>query len=276
MRTPFALLCGCAVLVTSTSRLLSQADVIVPAARVVNSVNVREAPTTASALIGQLPKGQQAALLLDVPSWYKIRLANGTEGFVSKAWTNRVATAPITPAAATGDIPFTIHFLDVGTGDSAIVDIGDSEIIIDGGNSPTVLRNYINERNIIDGPVELVVVTHGDTDHWKGLNRLMNFDGNGPNPPKVLEFWEPGYNRDCNPPSDGGRQSYLAFINRFQTLSGVLFQRPLEQFHPPALQTGQPQPFTVAALPGVVFTVLHSAANPQSDNTECSYLINNA
>jgi hypothetical protein len=47
-----------------------------------------------------------------------------------------------------------------GTGDSAIIDLGDREIIIDGGNSPTVLRNYIQARNLIDGPVELVVVTH--------------------------------------------------------------------------------------------------------------------
>ena len=95
---------------------------VVPDDRVVNSVNVREAPTTAT--IGQLRRGEQALLLLDVPSWYKIRLPNAAEGFVSKAWTHRVAAPP--PIA--GDIPFTIHFLDVGTGDSAIVDLGDREI----------------------------------------------------------------------------------------------------------------------------------------------------
>jgi competence protein ComEC len=249
----------------------------VPADRVLNSVNVREQPTSESVLLGRLRKGEQASLLLDVPSWYKVRLPNGIEGFVSKVWTTRTTTpSPTSPLPTGSNIPFTVHFLDVGTGDSAIVDMGDREIIIDGGNSPSVLRNYVNARNIIDGPIELVVVTHGDTDHWRGLNRLMNFDGNGPSPPKVLEFWDPGYNRDCNGPSDGGRQNYLAFIAQFQSLSGVLFQRPLEQFHPPAMQTGQPQPFTLASLPGVVFTVLHSAASPQSDNSECSYLINNA
>jgi hypothetical protein len=35
-----------------------------------------------------------------------------------------------------------------------------------------VLRTYLQARDIIDGPVELVVVTHGDQDHWKGLQRL--------------------------------------------------------------------------------------------------------
>ena len=272
MRTLPTTLCACIILL-GPSRLIAQNDIIKPTDRVVNSVSVREAPSSNSALIGQLLKGHEALLLLDVPSWYKVRLADGTEGFVSKAWTVRV-TAPVPPLSA--DIPFTIHFLDVGTGDAAIVDMGDREIIIDGGNSPTVLSNYVRDRNIIDGPVELVVVTHGDADHWKGLNRLMNFDGNGANPPEVLEFWDPGYDRTCNAASDGGRLSYLAFIDRFRSLSLVLFRRPLAQFHPPADQTGQVQPFTLTSLPGVTFTVLHAAANPLSDNSECSYLINNS
>jgi hypothetical protein len=87
----------------------------------------------------------------------------------------------------------------------------------------------------------------------------MNFDGNGPNPPKVLEYWDPGYDRLCNPLSDGGRQGYLAFVDRFRNLSGVLFWRPLAQFHPPAAQTGQVQPFAVTSILGVTFTVLHSS-----------------
>lgn len=182
----------------------------------------------------------------------------------------------MSPSAADADIPFTVHFLDVGTGDAAIIDIGDREIIIDGGNSPTVLRNYIRERDIIDGPVELVVVTHGDTDHWRGLRRLMNFDGLGPDPPTVLEYWDPGYDRLCNPPADGGRQGYLAFVEAFRSLNGLLFRRPLAQVHPPTVDTGQLQSFALASLPGVSFTVLHSAVAPTSDNAECSYLINNA
>ena len=207
-----------------------------------------------------------------MPNWYQVRLPDGIEGFVSKAWTTR-RTQPV-PSA---DPSFTVRFLDVGTGDSAIIDIGDREIIIDGGNSPTVLRNYLQAHaDLIDGPIELVVVTHGDTDHWKGLSRLMNFDNLGPNPPGVEEFWDAGYDRDCNPPTDGGRQGYLTFINKFQTVSGIQFRRPLEQFHPPADVTQQIQPFTLLSIPGVTFTVLHSAAMPQSDNPECSYLIINA
>lgn len=180
------------------------ADQITPAQRVVDSINVRSGPSTASAIVGQLRKDEAATLIEPVPRWYKVRLGDGTEGFVSKAWSRRVAvpdSPPPTPTAAAADVAFKVHFLDVGTGDSAIIDIGDKEIVIDGGNSTTVLPAYLKSHPIIDGPIELVIVTHGDTDHWKGLSRLLNFDGQNPDPPpSVREFWEPGYNRDCNGP----------------------------------------------------------------------------
>lgn len=102
----------------------------------------------------------------------------------------------------------------------------------------------------------------------------MNFDGRGPNPPRVLEFWEPGYDRLCNSPAD--RKNYLAFIDHFQQLDGVQFRRPLAEFPVPAVETEQLQPFMLESIPDVTFTLLHSDATPASDNTECSYLINNA
>jgi len=177
-------LCVCVLLAVS-ARLAAQTDVVVPSERVVTFVNVRQGPSIGTPAVGALNKGEHAALLGAVPLWYRIRLSDGSEGFVSKAWT-KVAPAPALPSA--GDVPFKVHFLDVGTGDAAIIDIGTAEIIIDGGDSETVLRNYVRARDIIDGPVELVVVTHGDTDHWQGLARLMNFDGRGANPPQVLEL----------------------------------------------------------------------------------------
>jgi beta-lactamase superfamily II metal-dependent hydrolase len=133
------------------------ADDIAPADRVVNHVNVREGPSTDSPVVGILKKGDRASLLLTIPRWYQIRLADGTEGFVSKSWSQRI---PAPTAVASGDIGFTIHFLDVDTGDAAIIDIGEHEIIIDGGNSTKVLLDYIQDRQIVDGPIELVVVTH--------------------------------------------------------------------------------------------------------------------
>ncbi len=118
--------------------------------------------------------------------------------------------------------------------------------------------------------------THGDTDDWKGLSRLLNFDGQHPNPPTVKEFWEPGYNRDCNGPTNSGRANYLTFIDKVQDLAGITFKRPLEDSHPPAVTTGTVSKFSLPSLPSVTFSVLHTAKAPVSDNSECSYVINNA
>lgn len=265
---------ACTVALISSMSVV-QTDQITPSSRVVNSVNVREGPSADTPIVGELQKGQNAALLLSVPFWYHVRLPDGSEGFVSKAWTERImAPAPAVAAAAT-DVGFTVHFLDVGTGDSAIIDIGDQEIVIDGGNAATVLVNYLRGRDIVQGPIELVVVTHGDADHWKGINRLMGFDGHNANPLSVLEFWEPGYDRDCNGDTPA-RTSYLTFIDRFRQLPGILFRRPLENFHPSAVQTSKVVPFTIPSISHATFAILHTAQAPTSANAECSYLINNA
>ena len=110
-----------------------------------------------------------------------------------------------------------------------------------------------------------MVVTHGDTDHWKGLERLMNFDNRRPRRRcGVLGRWlRPGLQR-----TDGFRSSgYLDFFKAFRGVSGVQIRRPLEMSHPPA--DVRHASFTLPSIPGVTFTVLHSAAHV--DNTECSY-----
>lgn len=208
--------------------------------------------------------GQEAELIVSVPFWHKIRLSDGTEGFVSKAWAEVVADSA-------DPVRFQVHFLDVGTGDSAIIDIGEKEIIIDGGDSTRVLYDYAKSTDVIDGDIELVVVTHADADHWKGLRRLLGFDGVESNPPRILEFWEPGYNRDCRP-----LPSYERFISDVQAMPGVTFHRPLEQFHPSAIETGLVETIQLASIPEAQITVLHTDQTPEAANSDCAYLINNA
>ena len=94
------------MLLTTSALVVAQGDAIEPSDRFVNFVNVREKPSTSSALLGQLAPRERVVLLLDVPSWYKVRLEDGTEGFVSKAWTRRVAAEPPAPPSVAGaDIP---------------------------------------------------------------------------------------------------------------------------------------------------------------------------
>jgi len=84
------------------------ADIVVPTDAVVTRVVVRAGASSQTADIGSLRPGEQAELLGSVPNWHRVRLANGTEGFVSKSWTRVISTGA--PAS------FTMDVVDVGTG----------------------------------------------------------------------------------------------------------------------------------------------------------------
>lgn len=98
-----------------------------------------------------------------VPSWYRVRLSAGTEGFVSKRWTDVVALLAL---------PSKVQFLDVGTGDSDTIDVAEHEIVIDGGNTTGVLHDYARDHGLIDGPNRtrrpMAVRTIGEG--WRGCS----------------------------------------------------------------------------------------------------------
>ncbi len=243
---------------------IASAVQVTPIDEVTNSVLVRQYPTTQdSDVVGRIHKGERADLIENVPYWRKVRLADDTEGYVSKRWTK------IIPDAG-GSIPFEIHFIDVGVGDAIIFNMGDKEIVFDGGNYNSILNDYAAASRVIDDPIELGIVTHSDYDHWKGMVRLLNLDGKGAFPYRLLEFWEPGFNRDCRP-----LDSYNTFISQVKEKVGDgHFLRPLENTHVPATKSGKIEPFTHPSFPGVKFTLLHSDSSPVG--SDCAYRINDA
>jgi len=172
--------------------VLSFSEQVTTSDRVESGVNIREAASSDGTVIGVLSKGDKLKFVESVPYWHKVLLNDGREGYVSKSWTVLIPDSPESPSS----IPFAVHFVDVGTGDAIIIDMGDKEIVIDGGESTTVLADYIKSVGLIDGPIELVVVTHGDSDHWKGLARLLGTDGVLDAPYAALEFWEPRAGRE--------------------------------------------------------------------------------
>ena len=173
--------------------------------------------------------------------------------------------------AQVADSRFGVHFLDVGTGDSAIIDIGNTEVVIDGGLTINTLTQYLNRTGILNGQIELVIVTHGDSDHWKGLTRLLGFDDKNTNPPAVREFWEPGYDRDCNPLA-----SFTQFIDDMQGLENLTARRPLEDTRTPAVVSGGVSVIKLPGAPNLQLRLLHSDSTPESTNKNCGYTINNA
>lgn len=76
------------------------------------------------------------------------------------------------------------YFIDVGQGDSILIDIGDTEVLIDGGEKKDIAANYIGDY-VTDGVIEAVIVTHYDIDHIGGLPSVFDkYD--------VEEFWYDG------------------------------------------------------------------------------------
>jgi competence protein ComEC len=63
-----------------------------------------------------------------------------------------------------------VHFIDVGQGDAILVDLGSFEVLIDGGPNDKWVP-YLEGR--VDGPIELLIVTHPDADHIGGLPTVL-------------------------------------------------------------------------------------------------------
>lgn len=67
-----------------------------------------------------------------------------------------------------------VSFLDVGEGDSILIEIPpDTQILIDGGPSGKVVNDIYSELPFLDREIELVILTHPDQDHITGLFEVI-------------------------------------------------------------------------------------------------------
>jgi len=66
----------------------------------------------------------------------------------------------------------TVHFIDVGQGDSILLDLGETEVLIDAGEKSPGVFSYIDD--YVDGPLEVMLATHPHTDHIGGLIAVLN------------------------------------------------------------------------------------------------------
>jgi uncharacterized protein YgiM (DUF1202 family) len=63
-----------------------------PTALVTTHVNVRTEPSPESHVMAQLSSGGRAGFMKQVGDWYRVRLDDGSEGFVSSEWTELVGS----------------------------------------------------------------------------------------------------------------------------------------------------------------------------------------
>ena len=75
-----------------------------------------------------------------------------------------------TPTAVTGKLQ--VHFIDVGQGDSILIDLGTTEVLIDAGEKSPGVTDYL--KKYVDGDLEVMVATHPHSDHIGGLLKVLD------------------------------------------------------------------------------------------------------
>lgn len=64
-----------------------------------------------------------------------------------------------------------VYFIDVGQGDSILLDLGTIEVLIDGGGSFSGVTSFLQQ--YVDGALEVMVATHAHADHIGGLTAVL-------------------------------------------------------------------------------------------------------
>jgi competence protein ComEC len=82
-----------------------------------------------------------------------------------------IASAGCLPEEPGATTPLTVHFIDVGQGDSILIDRGETEILIDGGEEGSGAADYISA--YVDGALEAMIATHPHADHIGGLPAVL-------------------------------------------------------------------------------------------------------
>ena len=91
-------------------------------------------------------------------------------------------------ALPSGDSSLTIHFIDVGQADSALLISDGQAMLIDGGNvaDSSLVAAYLKEQNI--SHLDYMVATHAHEDHVGGLSGALNVATVGTVYSPVLEY----------------------------------------------------------------------------------------
>ncbi len=66
-----------------------------------------------------------------------------------------------------------VNFFDVGQGDSAFIETAGYQILIDGGPDNSVLEKLSREMSFWDRDIDLVILSHPESDHLSGLLEVL-------------------------------------------------------------------------------------------------------
>lgn len=166
------------------------AETVTPSERVRQYIDVRVSPSRASDRVDVLRPGDTATLLERVPRWYKVRLADGREGYVSKSWATVVPDAPSVAALAAKHVDeLRVHFFNTGAGTCTIIECPGADarpIVVDCGSFPGSRdENALSDDALKSRFAEILapyrspnlVLSHGDSDHYNLILNRAGFAG---------------------------------------------------------------------------------------------------
>ncbi len=104
-----------------------------------------------------------------------------------------LAPTPTPTPTSTPTPKLQVHFIDIGQGDSILIDLGETEILIDGGKKSPGVTAYLE--NYVNGSLEVMIATHPHADHIGGLIAVLDAF-------EVEEIWLNGDTYSSNTYSD--------------------------------------------------------------------------
>lgn len=117
-------------------------------------------------------------LRADNQRMFKVVLPNGTpRGY--EGWAAAQLLAPVPDSM----IAFKVRFPDVGSGDAAIISVGKTDVVIDGGPNPRYLAKYLRDHHRFREAIDLVIISRFDPDHVAGLTSLRRWP--------IKAIWKP-------------------------------------------------------------------------------------
>ena len=111
-----------------------------------------------------------AALIKDNRTYLPIRAV--LESFGATIGWDSTSQTVVVKSSDPGSI-MTIHFINVGQGDSIFIDYGDTEVLIDAGKPEygNAVVSYI--KPYVNGKLDYVIATHTDADHIGGIKAVF-------------------------------------------------------------------------------------------------------
>lgn len=187
------------------------------------------------------------------------------------------------PAMAQEPPPANLHMIDVQDGQAVLLDMGEFELLFDGGShraprgsGTNHLAEYLSRPGLIDGPLDLLIISDSHTQAYEGAQRTFFPVSDAP-PIAVKEVWTPGSPDEW--PNSSCEQTSLRFAELIRTIRdrGIDLKSPLQNAIRPLMgKDGKAEWFALQGNPAIKAMLVNSGLeNAGRNELICAFAPNN-